>query len=88
MGLIRRQVDPGTSGVGLGSQEGALLVIFMSLQLLRGGMKQRGSWLKGFSALRDQLAPEGGNWLSSYLLAACKKNVWHSLTEDSFTYFS
>lgn len=47
-----------------------------------------GSWQKGFSTLRDRLAPEGGLQLSSYLLAACKKNVWHILTGDSLTYFS
>lgn len=69
MGQIRRQVDPGTSGVGSGSQEGALLVIFMSLQLLRGGTKQAGSCLKGFSVLRDRLAPEVG---SSFLHTSWK----------------
>lgn len=42
MGQIRRQVDPGTSGVGSGSQEGALLVIFYVITASKGRHKANG----------------------------------------------
>lgn len=85
MGLYRRPVDPRTRS-RVGESGRGSPCDFYVITASKGRHEANGQL--AFSALRDRLAPEGEIWLSSYLLAACMKNVSHILTGDSLTYFS